>query len=144
MSRQLRFSIFIAAVVVVIGLVSWTVWLRPQAPAAPVSQEQSQALADDQYQQQVSTLLSGLATASDDSWKHQLESTIVALQALKVSGQIKYDHLLLFTALDVWKSDDLTTAKKTNVKTKLQTFASHQPWSKTMIETLMTKGSLAS
>ncbi len=144
MSRQLRFIIFTLAIVVVIGLVSWTVWLRPKTPAVSTTQEQSQALADDQYQQQVSTLLASIAAASDDTRPEQLATAVSSLQALKVSGQIKYDHLLLFTALDVWKSDDLTSAKKTNVKTKLQTFASHQPWSKTMIETLVTNGSLAS
>ncbi len=142
MSAKNRLFIFLTVVIVIGALVAWTVWLRPHTSPQATSVTQPQVLADQEYQQKVSDVLARLSTTPNDSWKQQLESALNDLQDLRVSSQVKYDHLLLFTALDIWKTDDFTEAKKSSVKKKLQTFASHQPWSQATIDSLITKGNL--
>ncbi len=144
MNRQTKIIIYLIVVIGAIALVSWLVWPRPLSPKNTAVQDQPTFLADEDYQRQVSSLLTSLETASQDSWNQQLATSLASLQDLKVSSKVKYDHLLLFTALDLWQADNLTTATKTSVKNKLQIFASHQPWSQATIDSLITKGNLAS
>jgi|GEM_PF-5414360 len=145
MKKSLVYSLIalVVAVLVVGGMMFW-VDSRPVSQQNIPQPQPSTALSDQDYQQQVSALLSDLATAPEESRLQRLDSVLSSLQALKVSSQVKYDHLMLFTALDVWRTADLSADKKNSIKTKLQTFAGHQPWSKASIDSLIIKGGFTS
>ncbi|MFH0874158.1 MAG: hypothetical protein V1846_04965 [Candidatus Komeilibacteria bacterium] len=137
MFHRFRIILFIAVLVVIGAAITWYLRWHAIPPAGQGSTQVSQKLSVEQYRQQVAEVLSQVAAAPSDSLPAALNTAVTHLQSLIVNDQVKYDHLTLFTAFDLWAKQN--PPQIALIKTKLQTFAKNQTWSAESIQSLLAK-----
>jgi len=138
MFQRIRVLAFIIALVAIGGAVTWYLRInRPSTSSTASVSSTRPILSAADYKQQVSAVLARVADAPTDSLPAAITSAQTELQALVVNDELKYDHLTLFVAFDLWAHQ--APNYSTLVRTKLAAFAQHQTWSATAVQTLLSK-----
>ena len=139
MFHRIRVLAFIIVLVAIGGAVAWYLQVNHTGTASQASGDQATRpiLSAGDYQQRVTTVLSRVSAAPADSLPAAITAAQTELQTLVVNDDVKYDHLALFMAFDLW-------ARKTPnynelVRSKLAAFAQHQTWSAASVQAVISK-----
>ncbi len=89
------------------------------------------------YPQTVSLILNDLISGFNVGDTEALVKSKNKLQELRVSADVKEDHLILFSALDIWITFQDQVDMIQMVSDRLETFAEHQEWSKPQVQALL-------
>ena len=137
MFHRFRVILFVGVLLVIGGAIVWYLRLQflptPDQSAATVSNKLTTA----EYQSQVADILGQVAAAPSDSLPAAVAAAVARLQSLVVSDEVKYDHLTLFTAFDLWARQQ--PASGAMIKAKFQKFVERQVWSAQSIQALAAK-----